>query len=72
MQAAVANSRTVFTRHDYYAFVARADRRPLCEVYHWGVRQPLPAIPIPRHLPDADVIVELQSVFSEAFARGGA
>ncbi|MGH7135299.1 MAG: DUF4058 family protein [Pirellulales bacterium] len=55
---------------DYYAFVARHERRPLCEVYHWSVRQPLPAIPIPLKSPDPDVIVELQPVFAETFARG--
>ena len=55
---------------DYYAFVARADRRPYCDVYHWSVRQPLPAIPIPLKAPDPDLIVELQPVFTEAFARG--
>lgn len=59
-----------YPQADYYAFVARADRRPFCDVYHWGVRQPLPPIPIPLCPPDADVIVELQSVFTEAFARG--
>lgn len=31
----------------------------------------LPSVPIPLQSPDADVIVELQSVFAEAFARGG-
>lgn len=60
-----------YPQDDYYAFVARADRRPLCDVYHWGVRQALPPIPFPLQAPDADVIVELQSVFAEAFARGG-
>ncbi|HJT31909.1 MAG TPA: DUF4058 family protein [Pirellulales bacterium] len=55
---------------DYYAFVARAERRPLCDVYHWNVRQPLPAIPIPLKPPDPDVIIELQPVFTEVFARG--
>jgi hypothetical protein len=55
---------------DYYAFVAREERRPLCDVYRWSARQPLPAMPIPLKAPDADVIVELQPVFAEAFARG--
>lgn len=55
---------------DYYAFVARVERRPFCEVYHWSVRQPLPPIPIPLKAPDPDVVVELQPVFTEAFARG--
>lgn len=60
-----------YPQDDYYAFVARAERRPLCDVYHWGVRQPLPPFPVPLHSPDADVIVELQNVFADAFARGG-
>jgi hypothetical protein len=55
---------------DYYAFVARNERRPLCEVYHWSLRRPLPAIPIPLKSPDPDVIVELQPVFTETFQRG--
>lgn len=55
---------------DYYAFVARHECRPLCDVYHFSVRQPLPALPIPLKAPDADIIVELQLVFAEAFARG--
>lgn len=55
---------------DYYAFVARHECRPLCDVYHWSVRQPLPAVPIPLKSPDADIIVELQPVFAETFARG--
>lgn len=55
---------------DYYAFVARGELRPLCDVYHWRVRQPLPAAPIPLKPPDPDAIVELQPVFAEAFARG--
>lgn len=59
-----------FPQDDYYAFVARHECRPLCDVYHWGVRQPLPAVPIPLRAPDPDFIVELQPVFTEAFARG--
>lgn len=55
---------------DYYAFVARHERRPLCEVYHWSVRQSLPAVPIPLKTPDPDVVIDLQPVFSETFARG--
>lgn len=55
---------------DYYAFVARHECRPLCDVYHWSVRQPLPAAPIPLKAPDADIIVDLQPVFDEAFSRG--
>lgn len=55
---------------DYFVFVAHGERRPYCDVYHWGVRQPLPAVPIPLNPPDADLIIELQPIFAEAFARG--
>jgi len=37
---------------DYYAFVSRGNRRPKCEVYAWGVRWPLPSIPVPLKAPD--------------------
>ena len=55
---------------DYYALVSRADRRPWCEVYAWGVRQPLPTVPVPLKSPDRDVRVELAAVFNVAFDRG--
>jgi hypothetical protein len=56
---------------DYYAFVARADRRPECEVYHWNVADPLPGLPIPLRPPNADVIVDLAAVFAVVYERGG-
>ena len=40
---------------DYYALVARAQRRPDCDVYAWSIRQPLPTIPIPLKGLDFDV-----------------
>ncbi len=40
---------------DYYALVSRGNRRPECQVYHWTMRQPLPAIPIPLLPSDPDV-----------------
>lgn len=55
---------------DYYCFVSRGDRRPACDVYHWSVRDPLPAIPVPLRPPDADVVVGLADPFRVAFARG--
>ena len=36
---------------DYYAFVARVERWPSCDVYAWTVRDPLPTIPIPLARP---------------------
>jgi hypothetical protein len=55
---------------DYFAFLSRADDRPNCEVYAWTVRQLLPTIPIPLKSPDADVLVNLGSVFDTAYKRG--
>jgi hypothetical protein len=55
---------------DYFAFVSRADRRPHCHVYGWGVRQPLPTLPIPLRPPDPDVPCNLGAVFAAAFERG--
>jgi Protein of unknown function (DUF4058) len=55
---------------DYYAMVSRSDQRPNCAVYAWGVRQPLPIIPIALRAPDADVLVDLGKVFQTTYARG--
>jgi hypothetical protein len=56
---------------DYYATVARAERRPDAEVYAWPIRRPLPAVPIPLHAPDGDVSLQLAEVVSMAYDRGG-
>lgn len=55
---------------DYYYFVARAEQRPDCAVYAWGLRQPLPTVPVPLRTPDADVFVDLGAVFATAYQRG--
>ena len=57
-------------RDDYFCFVSRGDRRPLCDVYHWSVRDPLPRLPIPLRPPDPDVWVDLGEPFRTAFSRG--
>lgn len=54
----------------YFALISRADRRPDCDVYHWNVRNRLPVLPVPLRAPDADIHVDLQAAFSEAFRRG--
>jgi hypothetical protein len=55
---------------DYYALIARADRRPNCDVYSWSVRQHLPEIPVPLKAPDPDVFINLSELYSTAFERG--
>jgi hypothetical protein len=54
----------------YYALVARADRRPDCQVYAWTVRQPIPAIPIPLLAPDPDLWIDLGALFATTYQRG--
>ncbi len=55
---------------DYFALVARAERRPDCDVYAWSIRQALPTIPIPLKAPDSDVSLNLADAFALAFERG--
>lgn len=55
---------------DFYAFVARADRRPDCDVYAWPIRRVLPPIPIPLRAPDADVVLDLPAVYAYAMEKG--
>lgn len=55
---------------DFYASVARWERRPDCRVYAWTVCQRLPSLPIPLRAPDPDVVVDLAEVYATAFTRG--
>lgn len=56
---------------DYFAHVARAEERPIVQVYGWSLRQPLPALPIPLRGPDPDVWIDLQTTFTLTFDRNG-
>jgi hypothetical protein len=55
---------------DYYALLARADRRPDCEVYAWTLGDSLPRIPVPLKPPDRDILVDLATVFATTYERG--
>jgi hypothetical protein len=55
---------------DYYALVSSGNQRPDCQVYHWTMRQALPAIPIPLLPPDPDLWIDLGAVFSTTYERG--
>ncbi len=55
---------------DFYAFIARAERRPDCEVHAWSIRRPLPTIPIPLDPPDPDVPLDLAALYATAHERG--
>ncbi len=55
---------------DYYCFVSRGNNRPKCSVYHWSMRDALPAVPIPLRDGDDDAVVSLAEAFNTAFERG--
>jgi hypothetical protein len=55
---------------DYFALISRGNRRPDCNVYHWGLRDKLPIIPLPLRAPDSDAATNLAEVFNVAFERG--
>ena len=55
---------------DYFTFVSRANKRPNCDVYAWGLRQPLPTIPVPLKAPDKDVWIDLGEVLRITYERG--
>jgi hypothetical protein len=55
---------------DYFALIARAERRPNCDVYAWSVRHPLPEIPVPLRPPDPDIFINLAGLYAMAFERG--
>ena len=54
---------------DYFAYVSRADRRPISDDYAWSVRQSLPTIQVPLREPDPDVPVDLGVVARQVYDR---
>jgi hypothetical protein len=54
---------------DLFALVARAERRPDCDVFAWTIRQPLPTIPIPLLAPDPDLLVNLAPLFASVYEQ---
>lgn len=54
----------------YYVVVARADRRPDCEVYARSVRQALPRVKVPLLAPDPDVVLDLGEVVATVYDQG--
>lgn len=55
----------------YYLFVARADERPMVNVWPIALDHPLPVLPVPLLEGDADVVLNLQSCFQNVYDLGG-
>jgi hypothetical protein len=56
---------------DYVALVSRGNRRPMAQVWAFGLRHRLPVIPVPLAGSDPDVPLDLQDVFSRVYDRAG-
>ena len=56
---------------DFYAFVCRAKRRRIVDVYAWPLNHRLPTIPIPLATGDREVLLDLQVVFDTVYDRAG-
>jgi hypothetical protein len=55
---------------DYYAYVARGDQRPRCEVYGWKLTEPLTPIRLPLKPSDPDLVFDLPGLLAEAYRKG--
>jgi hypothetical protein len=57
--------------HRYLVSVHRATYRDRFELYPIALPQTLPQVRVPLREPDADVIFDLQEIFSQCYANGG-
>jgi hypothetical protein len=58
-------------RTTYQACVRRAEAPRRVEVYRIPLREPLPTLPVPLRSTDADVPLNLQSLFNRCYQNGG-
>ena len=56
---------------DYYALVSRADRFPKAAVWAFGVRNPLPVLPIPLKPADGEIPINLRACLDRAYDEAG-
>ncbi len=55
---------------DYRILICRGERRPTGELYAFDLRQPLPPVPIPLLLGEAEPILELQPLLNRVYEKG--
>jgi hypothetical protein len=54
-------------RTDYSVLVSRAERRPRVQIWPFGLRQPLPWVPIPLRPPDGDLRADLHQILHRTY-----
>jgi Protein of unknown function (DUF4058) len=64
-------TREPLPKGDYYAFVCRAKRRLVVDVYAWPLAHTLPSISIPLSAGDREVSLDLQRVFTSVYDSAG-
>lgn len=55
---------------DYRILICRGERRPTGELYAFGLRQPIPPVPIPLMLGEVEPILELQPLLDRVYEKG--
>jgi hypothetical protein len=51
----------------YFVFLSRAEKRPMTEVWPISLNQPLPIVPVPLLPDDADILLDLQQIFTAVY-----
>src|SRR5918911_1666924 len=54
---------------DYRILIARGRRRPLADIYAFGLRDPLPVFPVPLLPEDEEPLVDLQRLVHTLYDR---
>ena len=54
---------------DYSILVSRNNKRPLAELYLFGVREEIPSFPLPLRSEDHEPLVDLQTVLEQVYER---
>lgn len=57
-------------KQDYRIVVSRASRRPIADLYGFGLREAIAEFPLPLKPEDAEVVVNLQAVFEQVYDLG--
>ncbi len=55
---------------DYRILICRGDKRPTGELYAFSLRQPIPIVPIPLMLGEAEPILDLQPLLNRVYEKG--
>ncbi len=58
-------------RSDYRIVVSRTYHRPRADVYVFGLRQPIPAFPVPLRRGEDEPVVDLNALLHELYDRAG-